>query len=174
MHYFKRFAISGRSHTGGVSYCRRNLRQFIVFIAGAALLSGCATTQHVASVTALKSTSGPLKIALMPLDVQLSVLTAGGVLEPHSAWTEAAKNNINAAMDGVEKDRQVEFLSCEQPAESDPEADRLNELETLNGAVGQAILFQKLQLVLYQGTRMVYFDKELANVQSLIASASIK
>ncbi|MBI1731680.1 MAG: hypothetical protein HYR49_02790 [Gammaproteobacteria bacterium] len=40
-------------------------------------------------------------------------------------------------------------------------------------AVG-AVRGGNLQLVLYQGTRMVYFDKELTNVQALLSTATIK
>ncbi|MBI1731682.1 MAG: hypothetical protein HYR49_02800 [Gammaproteobacteria bacterium] len=163
------FQWSGHSNRSRAARLTRGWnfhRQIIVPVIGAALLSACATTQHVASVTALKSTSGPLKIVMMPLDVQLSVLTAGGVLEPHSAWTEAAKANITSAVKNVEQTRQIEFLVHQQPAEADPDAARLHELEALNGAVGQAILFHKFVVTL--PTKKDVFDWTLGSDVELL------
>ncbi len=48
--------------------------------------------------------------------------------------------------------------------------DNLNRKAFATGVVHDG----RLQLVFYQGTRMVYFDKELPNVQAMLATATIK
>ena len=74
------------------------------------LATGCATTKSFQSVSNLKPAQSQLKIALMPLDVQLSILTAGGTLEPQAEWTRDAKQNMLAALDQIGAQRNNDFI----------------------------------------------------------------
>ena len=85
----------------------------------------------------------------MPLDVELSVLTMGGMLEPRADWTRDAKGHILTALETEQQTRGSRMLHYEQPDGKDPLAERLVELERLHGAVGLAI--QKHQ---YEGMKL--------------------
>lgn len=55
------------------------------------VLSACAATQNVQQVDTLESDLEHPRILLMPPDIRYYLVTAGGVREPHAAWTEAAR-----------------------------------------------------------------------------------
>lgn len=74
------------------------------------------------------------KVALMPADIELFLISAGGVMEPKADWTEAAARHFKAAL--LEKNRTLGLASVEL-AESD--ADELAEMNNLHGAVARAI-----------------------------------
>lgn len=74
------------------------------------------------------------KVALMPADIELFLISAGGVMEPKADWTEAASRHFKAAL--LEKNRKLGLASVEL-AESD--ADELAEMNNLHGAVARAI-----------------------------------
>lgn len=114
------------------------------------ITAGCATTQSYSSVSSLQSAtpSAGTNIAVMPLDVQLSILTAGGLLEPQAEWTELGRQYMSEALSGIEKSRTIAFKKYEPPSDGDPRAKVAAEIERLHAAVGQAILFHKYQVPL--------------------------
>lgn len=112
------------------------------------LAAGCATTKEFSSVSQLQGSGAGLKIVLMPLDVELFILTAGGLLEPQAQWTETAQQHMLTAINDLEHTSNVEFQRYQRPEQNDPFASTLTELERLHGAVGQAILFHKYQVPL--------------------------
>ena len=129
-------------------------------------LHGCATTTQQASITQLDSAGEQARIVLMPLDVQLFLLTAGGVNEPQAEWTESAKQNMQSALKTFEGGRSLQFVNYVRPDESSLDASLLYELEKLHGAVGQAILFHKYQVAL--PTKKNVFDWTLGPEVRLI------
>lgn len=129
-------------------------------------LHGCATTTQQASITHLDSAREQARIVLMPLDVQLFLLTAGGVNEPQAEWTESAKQNMQMALKKYEGGRSLQFVDYVRPDESSPDANLLYELEKLHSAVGQAILFHKYQVAL--PTKKNVFDWTLGPEVRLI------
>ena len=132
-------------------------RFFTLFcLLGILLLNGCATTKHYASVSKLARSTVGTKIVLMPLDVELSILTAGGVLEPNAEWTQAAQAYMNSAITAFQRQHNLEFFPYKRPELSDSEYAELIDLERLHGAVGQAILFHKYQVPL--STKKDVFD----------------
>ncbi len=64
------------------------------------LLSACATKALKINQN-LEWDGANNKVLLMPLDVQLSELTAGGVTEPKAEWTAKAEKHIKTAMDEI-------------------------------------------------------------------------
>lgn len=66
-------------------------------------LFGCATTNEPAAsnpnfTKAEAHTALPRKIVVLPADVRVSEVSAGGVVEKVQAWTDQAKSNIDAAL----------------------------------------------------------------------------
>ncbi len=74
------------------------------------------------------------KVVVMPMDVELFVVSAGGVLEPQAEWTTKALQNLKVAFHEREQTGKVVF--GEFPSEPDETIDSLNRL---HGAVGTAI-----------------------------------
>lgn len=76
------------------------------------------------------------KVVLMPMDVELFSISAGGVLEPQAEWTSQALGNLKGAFHTREHKNAIVF--SELPDEPDDAIDSLNRL---HGAVGSAINF---------------------------------
>lgn len=76
------------------------------------------------------------KIVLMPMDVELYSMSAGGVLEPRAEWTTQALQNLKVAFHDRHQTDGAVFLDF--PGEPDETIEGLNRL---HGAVGKAINF---------------------------------
>jgi hypothetical protein len=104
----------------------------------AAALAGCVTNAN-SQIDTLKRPAGQPRIVLMPVDVELSELTAGGLHEPRADWTESARRNLASAFQ-VEKAalglHVVEFDDSALPQE---QRDTLNQISKLHGAIGATI-----------------------------------
>jgi hypothetical protein len=74
------------------------------------------------------------KVALMPTDIELFVISAGGVVEPKADWTEAASKYFNDAL--VRKQQALGFAAVELSAKQADEADEIN---ALHGAIARSI-----------------------------------
>ncbi|HUO43692.1 MAG TPA: hypothetical protein VMT94_02120 [Burkholderiales bacterium] len=74
------------------------------------------------------------RIVLMPADVELFSLSAGGVVEPKADWTEAAIKNLRTAFNEKQKTFGVVFSDL-----TDEQADEFAEINALHGAVARAI-----------------------------------
>lgn len=74
------------------------------------------------------------KVVVMPADIELYSISAGGVLEPKADWTEAAQRNFRAALVG--RERASGLVAVEITAE---DADALSEVNYLHAAVARAI-----------------------------------
>lgn len=134
------------------------------------VISGCATTKQQSSISELQPTLSDLKIALMPVDVRLSILTAGGMLEPQAEWSQSAEKNILTAIEKLKGAEALEFIHYERPNSNDETASTLIELERLHGAVGQAILFNKYQVNL--PTKKGVFDWTLGTTANVMRDAT--
>jgi hypothetical protein len=74
------------------------------------------------------------RVVIMPTDIELFSISAGGVLEPKADWTEAAQKHFTAAM--LEKKQKLGLSSVELTAQ---QADEAEEVNALHGAVARAI-----------------------------------
>ena len=77
-------------------------------------------------------------VALMPLDVELFSISAGGVLEPQAEWTARAHENLRQAFLARKSALDVDF----RPVEDDGDP-RIENLNRLHGAVGDAITLHR-------------------------------
>jgi hypothetical protein len=103
------------------------------------VIAGCASSVN-RQVEALRRPSGEAQIVLMPLDVALFELSAGGVPEPRADWTEAAKVNLDAAFDAERDTLGLRLAKYDESGVSSEAIDRLYQIQKLHGAVGQAIM----------------------------------
>ncbi|MEM7541369.1 MAG: hypothetical protein AAF384_07245 [Pseudomonadota bacterium] len=109
------------------------------------VLAGCAAqpTNFSSIKTLTPSVDKEKTIALMPIDVQLSLLTASGVEEPKAEWTKSAEQYMRSALKDPTVANGINFVDYVQPEKGDADFDALNDLEKLHGAVGEAILLHK-------------------------------
>jgi hypothetical protein len=100
---------------------------------------GCATSGYKTN-PAPPDLPPNARVLLMPLDIQLFELTAGGLPEPKADWTAAAENHVYAALEGILKQKKDSVVLYESPR-NDPEKARFNEqLLKLHETVGQSIM----------------------------------
>jgi hypothetical protein len=74
------------------------------------------------------------RIAVMPIDVELFSLSAGGVPEPRADWTEVAHSHFRAALHARKPRPDIEVIDLE-----DADDETVHALNALHGAVSAAI-----------------------------------
>lgn len=77
--------------------------------------------------------AGNSRIVLMPLDVELFTLTAGGMTEPQAHWTEQARGHMLASLRRREATMDTPLIELEQ------QDTKVAELNHLHGAVASSI-----------------------------------
>ena len=117
----------------------RRLAQLAATVAALLFLAACAQTSanRADGVSSLPASS---KIVLMPLDIELGLLNAGGIVEPRADWTEAARGHLNTALAELLNDTNTKLVVNDGV---DPYAglgDTGVQLIKLHGAVGKSIL----------------------------------
>lgn len=101
-------------------------------------IAGCAVAQNLApGFAALPQGS---KVAIMPTDIELFSISAGGVAEPKADWTEAASRHFKNAL--IEKKKKALKLDVVELAEKD--ADEFDEINAIHGAIARAIAMHHL------------------------------
>jgi hypothetical protein len=103
------------------------------------LLGGCVTTSHHTGKPLPKDQSAR-RIVVLPPDVELSVLHAGGFEEPNAEWTQQARKHI--AKDLADRFRVMQVSLVNGDKISAARASDANELQLLklHEAVGSSIL----------------------------------
>ncbi len=125
--------------TGGVLYAGRLSRLASVFLL--VFLAACASNNK-GTITQLSDQDGDgVRILLMPLDVELSLLTTGGFNEPNAEWTQDAKAHMMTAIDAINAEREIAMVIYDPEIGTQPGAHVA--LERLHGAVGNTILFHE-------------------------------
>lgn len=100
-------------------------------------LSGCANTNTKTNFNS-EIHSGSSKIVVMPLDVELSKLTAIGAMEPNAEWTENAKIYLAEAVKNHLSKNGYQSQTFDLTS-TDPESNEI-QLQKLHEAVGRSIL----------------------------------
>lgn len=99
-------------------------------------LAACTTTQ---TKTAFKDPQKPpvgARVLLLQPDVQLALLTAGGVTEARADWSEAGRVNLSREIEAALKTRSHAYGVLDP---TNAMSGRVGQLLRLHGAVGQAI-----------------------------------
>ena len=118
---------------------RRNALTISIGVLLALALAGCVTRTH-SQIETLKRPSADSRILLMPLDVELSEVTAGGLKVLNAEWTQQALKHMGEAIRSETAGHGVRFIDHIEDATTDP---RELQIAALHGAVGQAILVHK-------------------------------
>ena len=73
-----------------------------------ALLTGCAAAAVQRQAPEIRREAGKTPmIVVLPLDVELAQLTAGGMPEPNAEWTETALTHMRSALNAEATSRKV-------------------------------------------------------------------
>jgi hypothetical protein len=116
-------------------------RQILLVIVALAL-AGCQTMAN-SQITELKRPTGHSRIVLMPLDVELSELTAGGLKEPKADWTTQAKQYLTQALQAEKAARALSFVEFDEDKIASDRREEINQFSKLHGAVGVTILLNQ-------------------------------
>ncbi len=105
----------------------------------------------------------------MPADVELSVLTASGLEEPHAEWTETGRQNVVAALKDELTERNIKTVSYGDDSSASYQIAADDEqLVKLHEAVGSSIMLHKYVPNYALPTKRERFDWTLGDgVQSL-------
>lgn len=123
----------------------RQVRVTILLVLGG-LLSACAQTTALDQGEAFTPRSATPRVLLMPADIELSELSAGGIPFPKAEWTEAAKSHVSVALDEFLNARNATLMAYEAPPDLSPEAHRQGQIIKLHDAVGKAVLAHNTNL----------------------------
>src|SRR5690606_8731664 len=119
-------------------------------------LSACTTTTFTTRPGLNRGTAG-LRVLLMPMDIELSLLSAGGVAEPNAEWTAQAQQNVTATVSRILKERGAQLITYNAPTNPDPLHPHV-QLVKLHNAVGGSVLLHKINPVLKLPNKAEVFD----------------
>lgn len=131
-----------------------------VWLVGAAclILGACVTTSH-SRITALpRAENASPKILLMPLDVELAELSAGGLAEPRADWTEQANQHMDASLREINAQRNLNLLDYDEEKLSSERRDEIIQILKLHGIVGNSILLHQYMQPYALPTKAGKFD----------------
>lgn len=112
---------------------------FFALAVAIGVLAGCANTSSLTRPDFKASEAGTNTVLLMPTDIEISALTAGGALEPSAAWTEAAKANVSKALADYFAVKGDELQEYSSPDEAERRR-RDDQVSKLHEIVGGSIL----------------------------------
>jgi hypothetical protein len=133
-------------------------RNWLLLLPLIAVLGGCAPSTVLVRDKSWKRAPGTVRVVVMPPDVQLSELTAGGLLEPKADWTEQARRHVSTALDRYLQTKGTTIAPYQQPASGSEDEAADAQLVKLHDAVGGAILVHKYVPVLALPTKADQFD----------------
>jgi hypothetical protein len=118
----------------------------IVWLAGTLLLAGCITGVY-RQASPLERAPLTARILLMPVDVELSELTAAGIAAPKADWTDEARAALTDAIRAEETARGATIVDFDPALLSPEERDEARQLQKLHAAVGAEILDHQYALL---------------------------
>ncbi len=120
---------------------RRNARRMtaLAFAVFLFLLGGCTTTRYNTHKTC-RAVPQQTRVLVMPPDIQLFELTAGGLEEPRADWTKTAKQFfMNALLQKMEGGKD-DFVLYAPPSRNFAKAHDYQQIVKLHETVGNAII----------------------------------
>ena len=121
----------------------KSIRTATFLVIVAAVLQGCVTSTHQ-KITQLARAENPPKVLMMPVDVTLGHLTAGGIFEPQAEWTAAGEKHVKNAINSILSDQNVIPVAYTEP--SDPDRARTHsQIVRLHRVVGGSIRVHQYQ-----------------------------
>lgn len=124
-------------------------------IAVALVVAACQTTSMNRTDT-LTTLENDVSVIVMPADVQLVELTAGGLEEPNAQWTADATGYIHDSLKSSFDDLGLTYQVLNLDALSEQERLKEEELGKLHRAVGSSIIVHRfLQVIQMRGSVLV-------------------
>jgi hypothetical protein len=136
-----------------------------------AALAGCAAPVQRQAPELRREAGKVPRIVLMPLDVELAQLTAGGLAEPHAEWTDAALKHMRAALDEEARARNVTLVDFQNERGAPEDRETSLDLVKLHRAVGGAVLVHQYLPGLALPSKDGKFDWSLGPSVAAIARA---
>lgn len=118
-----------------------NVIRFALVSCLALVLVACQTTGQVAQVRP-DLRPGSTRIALMPMELQLYQLTAGGVREPRAEWTRDAEVHVRRAISVIQAEKQLQLVKFDASTLPLERQKVMDQLVKLHGVVGGEIFLQ--------------------------------
>jgi hypothetical protein len=152
----------------------RDLTRLLLILSALFLL---ATMSGCASTTARTATQAPTvvksgSVLLMPIDIELSELTAGGLQEPRADWTETAQVHVRKALDETLLERNSSVQLYQEPAGDPALLHDCQQMQKLYNAVGLSILMHAYNPMFALPSKKDEFDWTLGpGVQKLAADS---
>jgi hypothetical protein len=134
-----------------------------VILAWVFLLSGCAVTRPVSDPSYQAAPSADYRLIVMQPDIQVAVLTAGGMLEPRQDWTDQARAHAIKALQEQQESRGGHIAVATSLADAGGDPQAVIELTRLHTVVGNAIKLHKYS-VLELPTKSDAFDWTLGDL----------
>lgn len=105
-------------------------------------VSACTTTRHV-SDNGFRPPQGSYRLLVMQPDINVGVLTAGGMVEPREDWVEAARRNVTQSLISRQnrQGRRTKVARSREDTGGDPAL--VEDLTDLHNMVGAAIMLHK-------------------------------
>jgi hypothetical protein len=138
---------------------RRRVKRFILgtLAVSSLALSACTTTQQFAH-TDFRPPEGDYKLIVMRPDVNVSVLTAGGLHEPREDWTNQARANILGSLQAQQAKRGGVAKIAATREEAGGNLVAVAEMDRLHQAVGRSIRLHKYTPGMELPTKKDTFD----------------
>jgi hypothetical protein len=115
-----------------------NARRFVSCLVASTVILWCSMASAYAQSKNLapgfSSRAATSKLVVVPVDIELFSLSAGGVPEPKADWTQAATKHFASALKAKSG-----LMGSNVSTLSEAEGDEFSELSTLHGAVAMAI-----------------------------------
>lgn len=110
------------------------------------VLAACTTSAPRVSPEYAAAQAGPARLAgrtilLLPADVECGQVTAGGMVQPNAAWTEAAAANVVGALERSFAGRGATIVRYDRGTVDRGRAAEHDRVLKLNEAVGASIFF---------------------------------
>ena len=141
----------GARRRGGIHWWGLALPSVILLL----LLAGCTKAFKAAEPT---QRNGEARVLLMPVEIELAELTAGGLVEPRADWTRAARAHISQVLDEELGRRQALMIPYTPPLGQAAREHHHQQLIKLHRAVAAAILQHKFDPELRLPTKDNLFD----------------
>lgn len=107
------------------------------------LVTGCAQTGALKVTEGLPDSKGAHRVLLVPPDIELSLLTAGGLYQPRADWTATAETHVQTALQESVRKGGDTLVTYAVRLDAPAMADMYEQVIKLHEAVGRAILIHK-------------------------------
>ncbi len=154
-------AMAGEDEMSHGTACARALARMLMVASLTVFVAACAQTTAFVSERELPETPGPRRVLLMPPDIEVAEVTAGGLHEPNAAWTARAKVNVAEALDAILRQRNARLVPY-RSASGEARVDEPHlQVVKLHRAVGGTIRVHKYRPEMALPTKKDRFDWSL-------------